>query len=218
MLHHSKSSPPNHPPFSPNRYQHSTAFLPHPSYLNRFSYVELHASSAFSFLRGASMPAALAAEAARLGLPAVAVCDRDGVYGTPRFHTAARAEGIRPLVGCELTLLDGTVLPVLVANRTGYQNLCQLISLTKQTARPDAALNRERKRPCFATWNELAAHADGLIALTGDADGPLLTAHCSGGPDAATAPLRRLRRIFGDDRLYVEVQRHRVRGDRKSVV
>ncbi|WP_221029784.1 DNA polymerase III subunit alpha [Actomonas aquatica] len=181
------------------------------------AYIELHASSAFSFLRGASQPADLAAEAARLGLPAMAVCDRDGVYGAPRFYAAAREHGLRPLVGAELTLLDGTALPLLVTNRTGYQNLCQLISLTKQTPRPDPVLNRERKRPCHATWDELAAHAEGLIALTGDADGPLLSAYQHGGPTAAAEALAPLQRIFGPDRLYVETQRHRVRGEERTV-
>jgi len=213
-------------------------------------YVELHANSAFSFLRGASLPADLARAAARLELPAMALCDRDGFYGTPRFYHAANAAGVRPLVGAEITLRDGTALPLLATNRTGYQNLCQLISHTKQTPRstsPDgsgfttdinpalpplgsqkfgiqnpnsknspADLN-ERKRPCYATWDELAFYADGLIALTGDAEGPLLSAWQTGGTAAVAAPLDHLQRIFGPDRLYVEVQRHRVRGEERNV-
>ncbi len=192
-------------------------------------YIELHAASAFSFLRGASQPADLAAEAARLGLPGVAVCDRDGVYGAPRFYASAREHDLRPLVGAEITLLDGTILPLLVANRTGYQNLCQLISHTKQTERPRRPApatptslpftppSLPRKRPCFATWDELAAHAEGLIALTGDAEGPLLTAWRGGGPTAAAEALAPLQRLFGPDRLYVEIQRHRVRGEDRAV-
>ena len=81
------------------------------------------------------MPADLAAAAARLELPAMAVCDRDGFYGTPRFYHAANDVGVRPLVGTEITLRDGTALPLLAANRTGYQNLCQLISHAKQEPR-----------------------------------------------------------------------------------
>lgn len=202
-------------------------------------YIELHASSAFSFLRGASMPVDLAAAAARLELPAMAVCDRDGFYGTPRFYHAAQDVGVRPLVGAELTLHDGTALPLLATNRTGYQNLCQLISHAKQTPRdippcgsgftpdippasppspaPAPADLRERKRPCYATWDEVAQYSDGLIALTGDAEGPLLSAWHAGGADAVAAPLDHLQRIFGPDRLYVEVQRHRVRGEERNV-
>jgi error-prone DNA polymerase len=68
------------------------------------AYVELHAASAFSFLQGASLPEALVERAAALGYPALALLDRDGVYGAPRFHKAALAAGIRPLIGAELTI------------------------------------------------------------------------------------------------------------------
>src|SRR6266702_1607949 len=80
-------------------------------------YVELHAASAFSFLRASSSP--------------VALVDRDGVPGAPRFFKAARAAGIRPLVGAELTLESGGCLPLLVESRAGYQSLCRLITRMK---------------------------------------------------------------------------------------
>ena len=67
-------------------------------------YIELHSSSAFSFLRAATLPEPLIDRAAMLGYPAVALLDRDGVYGAPRFHKAARAAGIKPIIGAELTL------------------------------------------------------------------------------------------------------------------
>src|SRR4030095_14228857 len=67
-------------------------------------YVELHASSAFSFLQAASLPEALVERAAELGYPALALLDRDGVYGAPRFHKAALAAGLRPIIGAELTV------------------------------------------------------------------------------------------------------------------
>ena len=67
-------------------------------------YIELHTSSAFSFLDGASLPEKLVERAAALGYPALALLDRDGVYGAPRFHQAARAAGIKPIIGCELTV------------------------------------------------------------------------------------------------------------------
>src|SRR5262245_63216871 len=67
-------------------------------------YIELHTASAFSFLQGASLPEALVDRAAELGYPALALVDRDGVYGSPRFHKAARAAGLKPIIGAELTI------------------------------------------------------------------------------------------------------------------
>jgi error-prone DNA polymerase len=188
------------------------------------AYVELHARSAFSFLRGASSPEDLVRAAAAQGLPAVALLDRDTVSGAPRLFGAAREHGIRARVGAEITLSDGSVLPLLVASRTGYQNLCRLITEAKLTprsadvreaAREDAAGPdpAARKRPCFATWEEIAGHAEGLIALTGDEEGPVRRAWREAGAGAAGAALDRLQACFGTDRLHVEVQRHRQRGE-----
>ena len=78
-------------------------------------YVELHARSAFSFLRGEQ----IVEVAAELQMPTLALCDRDGVYGAPRFFAAAKEKNIRPIIGAELTMEDGSVLPVLVENRIG---------------------------------------------------------------------------------------------------
>ena len=189
-------------------------------------YVELHAASAFSFLRGASLPEQLAEAAGQLGLPALALLDRDGVYGAPRLYASANEHKIRPLVGAEITLADGSVLPLLVQNRTGYQNLCRLISTAKlkerpTELRPDNLAPSEdphaRKRRCFASWEEIAAHATGLIALTGDEEGPLCRAWQRGGADAVAIALVPLKTIFGPDRLHVEIQRHRVRGEETVV-
>src|SRR5215468_11806892 len=97
-------------------------------------YVELHARSAFSFLEGGSLPEALAIMAAALDLPAMALLDRDGFYGSPRFHMAAQKSGLRAHVGTELSVDDGsgiTHCPLLCETRQGYQNLCRLVTRTK---------------------------------------------------------------------------------------
>ncbi|MEO6992342.1 MAG: PHP domain-containing protein, partial [Lacunisphaera sp.] len=189
-------------------------------------YVELHARSAFSFLRGASLPGELVRVASDLALPALALLDRDGVYGAPRLYAAARENGLRALVGAEITMVDGSVVPLLAATRAGYENLCQLITETKLTARPPllaapesapASDPTERKRPCFATWSELAQFSTGLIALTGDEDGPVRRAWQSAGKEAAGTALEKLSTIFGPDSLYVELQRHRVRGENREI-
>ncbi|MCC5835218.1 MAG: error-prone DNA polymerase [Opitutales bacterium] len=170
------------------------------------SYVELHARSAFSFLRGASQPERMAEQAARLGLQAMALCDRDGFYGIPRFHGRARAAGLEALVGCELSMEDGSVLPLLVASRQGYQNLCRLLSSIKLNA---------PKGEGSCSWDLLAMHAAGLIALTGDHEGPLYRAWQS--PDSRPAAhrcLERLDQVFGHAQVYLEIQRHHLRGQR----
>ncbi len=213
-------------------------------------YVELHARSAFSFLRGASVPEEILEASLHAQLPAVALLDRDGVYGAPRFYSGAHENkfAVRPRVGAEITMEDGSVIPLLVANRTGYQNLCQLITEAKLTERPShcresglltsfrdeqnsasanqtpyAPAPRDRKRPCFATWDELARFSEGLIVLTGDEEGPVRHAWRTAGAAAAGAALEKLTTIFGGDsdpanaRLFVELQRHRIRGEEREV-
>jgi protein ImuB len=163
-------------------------------------YVELHARSAFSFLRGGSLPEALVAEAGRLGMPALALCDRDGVYGAVRLHMAGREAGVRALVGCELTMEDGSVVPVLVATRAGYRNLCGLLT---------TAHLRAEKGEGRVAWGELAEAARGSVALTGDEEGPVRRAWLERGPAAAAEAGGRLAGSSGD-RLHVEIQRHRI--------
>ncbi|HEX4085044.1 MAG TPA: error-prone DNA polymerase [Chthoniobacteraceae bacterium] len=173
--------------------------------MNSTGYCELHARSACNFLRGASTPEHLAEAAAMLGIPAVAVHDRDGVYGAPRFHARARELGVRPIIGCELTLEDGGILPVIVLTRGGYQNLCKLITVGKL---------RGTKTECSVTWAELARHTEGLAALTGDEEGHLR--RLLAGEDAGAPPafLRKLAGIFGRGNVYLEIQRHFLRGER----
>src|SRR5437660_12035961 len=121
-------------------------------------YIELHACSAFSFLRGGSFPEQLAEVAAELEMPAMVLLDRNGVYGAQRFSVAAREHGVRPIIGCELSMEDSSVLQVLVENRTGYRNLCELLT---------QAHLRSEKGKCAVRWDELPEFAEGLVALFG---------------------------------------------------
>jgi error-prone DNA polymerase len=170
------------------------------------AYVELHARSAFSFLRGGSLPESLVAEAARLGMPALALCDRDGVYGAVRLHMSGKEAGVRALVGSELTMEDGAVVPVLVATRAGYRGLCSLLTTVHL---------RAGKGEGRVAWAELARACEGLLALTGDEEGPVRRAWLEHGPAAAAEAAARMEAIFGPDRLYVEIQRHRVPGEER---
>ncbi len=117
-------------------------------------YIELHSRSAFSFLEGSSTPEVLVGACATLGMPAIALLDRDGVYGSPRFHLAAKKVGIKAHVGAEVTcnsFCREYRLPLLVASRAGYQNLCRLLTKMK--------LRAGQKEGGAAEHEDLAEHA-----------------------------------------------------------
>jgi len=166
-------------------------------------YIELHARSAFSFLTGASLPEELASVCAERGMPAMAVLDRDGMYGTPRFYLAAKKINIRALIGTEITSEEGWRYPLLVESRRGYQNACRLITKMKL---------RARKGEGQTSRAEIAAQMEGgvggLICLTGGDEGPLAHALASGGMPAAIQSVQQLCELFGKHNVYVELQRH----------
>lgn len=163
-------------------------------------YVELHARSAFSFLEGASLPETLAYTCAELQLPAMALLDRDGVYGAPRFYKAANQRKIKPHVGAEVSLEAGGNLPVLVESQAGYQNLCRLITTAK--------LRTTKDKVATSHLEELRGNIQGLVCLTGDEKGPLAHALAKDGVAGARQVLRQLVSVFGHDSVYVELQRH----------
>src|ERR1700726_4238394 len=167
-------------------------------------YTELHARTAFSFLEGASVPEELASLCAELGMGAIAVLDRDGVYGAPRFYLAAKKIPIRAHIGAEVTSADGWRYPVLVESRAGYQNLCRLITRMKL---------RARKGEGHVSPDEVAEKSAGLICLTGGEEGPLAHALEQGGIERATECVRQLSEIFGRLNVYVELQRHFCRAE-----
>jgi len=162
-------------------------------------YVELHARSAFSFLEGASLPETLAGRAAEIELPAMALLDRDGLYGAPRFHHAALKNKIRAHIGAEVTSAGGYRYPVLVKTQTGYQNLCRLITRMK--------LRAAKNEGCISA-EEMAEHVAGLVCLTGGEEGPLEHALERGGIAGGMQCVRELIAIFGRENVYVELQRH----------
>jgi error-prone DNA polymerase len=143
-------------------------------------YVELHARSGFSFLEGASVPEELAGACGQLGMAAMAIVDRNGVYGAPRFHMAAEKAGIRAHIGSEITCTNGHTYPLLVETREGYQHLCRLVTRMKL---------RAKKGEGAVTLEEIGEFARGLICMTRHPD-------------------ERLVEIFGRSGLYAELQRH----------
>jgi error-prone DNA polymerase len=159
------------------------------------SYIELHCHSAYSFLDGASLPEELVIRAAELGYPALALTDHDGVYGSLEFAHAAKAIGIKPITGAELTLEGGSHVTLLVETPRGYANLCRLIT---------AAHAQERLNPQLSP-SLLAERNEGLVCLSGCAGRGLAVRE----PNAAA----RLARVFGPERFFVELQRPYSRGD-----
>src|SRR5713101_4956073 len=162
-------------------------------------FVELHARSAFSFLEAAALPEALAERAARLEQSAIALLDANGVYGAPRLYRACNRLGLSALVGAEITLADGSRLPLLVEDREGYQNLCRLLTRMKM---------RAPKGEGAATFEELAEFAGGLVCLTGGGRGPVAAALARAGAPAGRECLERLVGIYGRFDVFAELQRH----------
>src|SRR5215831_17738679 len=162
-------------------------------------FIELHARSAFSFLDATPLPEDVAAEAARLEQPAIALVDRDGVYGAPRFYRACTRFGLVPLVGAEVTLETGGRLPLLVEDQEGYRNLCRLVTRMKM---------RAPKGEGAATLDDLAEHAGGLVCLTGGARGAIAACLEDRGVASARGLIERLASIYGRFNVYVELQRH----------
>lgn len=184
-------------------------------------YVELHAASAFSFLEGASQPEQLIERAVELEMPAMALLDRNGIYGSARFHTSAQRNDIRAHVGADVSVSDfgqrltppmwlphqhvpePARLPLLCESRTGYQNLCQLITQFK--------VREQAKAECAATFDDLEQYASGLVCMTGGDEGPLAAALMHSGEEAGREVVEKLVRIFGPKNVYVELQRHQER-------
>jgi error-prone DNA polymerase len=185
-------------------------------------YTELHASSAFSFLDGASLPEVLVDRAIALGYPALALLDRDGVYGAPRFHIAAKRAGIKAIIGAELTVSTASrewstagrsaegrgrasrtppreerlfALPVLIESQRGYRNLCRLVTTMKlRAAKGEGAL----------TFEDLDGHTEGLVALAG-------RTAIDGARYGIGGLVDRIVGTFGASQVYIELQRHLLR-------
>ena len=188
-------------------------------------YVELHAASAFSFLEAASDPESLVLAAFAKELPGMALLDRNGVYGSARFHTSAKTNGLKAYVGAEVAVpefgsrlepaaalphrpnLEPARLPLLCTSRTGYGNLSQLITRYK--------MREHGKCEGSARVEDLAEFRDGLLCLTGGEEGPLAAALGRGGDAEGRRCLEQLTEIFGPHNVYVELQRH---GDRAEEV
>jgi len=162
-------------------------------------FVHLHVHSCFSMQDGAADLGRLVSRAAELDMPALALTDHEGLYGAVRFYQACRGAGIKPIVGAELTLEGNHHLVLLAQDRQGYANLCRLISQAHLAHRDEA--------PQLA-WQDLAAHSQHLIALSGCARGEVPSLLFSGAREEALAAVQKYVELFGRDRFYLELQNH----------
>jgi error-prone DNA polymerase len=169
-------------------------------------YCELHAHSVFSLLDGVPFPEELAERAAELGLPAMALTDHDALYGAVPFFARARALGVKPILGSEITLDDGAHLTLLAETQAGYRSLCQLISQGRLAA---------SKGQAALAWGKLAENTTGLICLTGCQRGPVARRLLARQPLLAREALGQLVEVFGHGNVYVELQRHLCREDKR---
>ena len=184
-------------------------------------YIELHTASAFSFLAGSSQPDAFIERAVELEMPALAIADRNGLYGVARLHTAALRNKVRAHIGAEISISsfgskatppewlphqypnEPPRIVLLCATQTGYQNLCQLITRFK--------MREKTKAEGAATLGDLEEFSAGLICLSGGEEGPLASALAYGGEAEACKTIDRLGSIYGPGNLYLELQRHQQR-------
>ena len=182
-------------------------------------YVELRARSAFSFLEGATAPEDLVECAAGLGYDAIALGDRDGLYGAPRFYQSAVTAGLKAIVGAELTLDDESLglansptpsrLYVLVPDRQRYKNLCRMITASKLrtiSAYPDGLPKYPAKGESRVTLDDLERFGAGMICLGGGALSPLARMLVRGEDPRALCDC--LHAIFGRSNFYLDLQRH----------
>src|SRR5499427_1681662 len=187
------------------------------------AWAELHCHSSYSFLDGASAPAELIAEAARLGLAALAITDHDGMYGVPQFAQAAArlreqaGTGIGTIFGAELSLgpppggggaprtgvpdPGGRHLLVLARDPEGYRRLCQVISAAQLAG-------GEKGRPVYGLESLARAHGGHWVVLTGCRKGAVPAALASGGTGVAAAELGALADMFGRQNVAVELTSH----------
>jgi DNA polymerase-3 subunit alpha len=178
-------------------------------------FVHLHVHTAYSLSEGAIRIGELARLCRELAMPAVAITDTNNLFGGMDFSLAMAREGVQPIIGCQLAIVpegeakgygggrpaaaDGASVVVLVQNPAGYHNLLQLLAI--------AHLQQNGNAAPAVPLAAVAAHAGGLILLTGGPDGPVGRLLAEGRNDAAEAVLRGLARAF-PERLYVELMRH----------
>ena len=169
-------------------------------------FIPLRVFSAYTMLEGAIEPKAIGETAKKLGFPAIAICDRNGLYGVMPFQDGAKAKAVQPIIGTLLGVRrpsgDGKFvrdwLPLYAQNETGYHNLCRLVSM--------AHLDRPEDFDAHVSFEQLVGLTEGVIALTGGGEGAMARLLAERQTSAAQDYFGRLRSLF-PDRLYIELSR-----------
>ncbi len=173
-------------------------------------FVHLRVRSAYSLLEGAQKADAIGALAVAEKMPAAGLTDRGNLFGALEFSVATKEAGVQPIIGLALPVTgigEGQsarwaripTIVLLAQNEAGYRNLCELSSA--------AYLDCIEADEPQVTWDNVAAHAEGLILLSGGTDGPADPLFAAGKTAEGAATLARMQAVFGD-RFYVELQRH----------
>jgi DNA polymerase III subunit alpha len=179
-------------------------------------YVPLHLHTHYSILDGATKIPDLLTIASENNMPAVAVTDHGVMHGAIDLYQKANAMGIRPIVGCEVYVVEGDPLDkvakrrynhmiLLAKNRVGYKNMVKMVS--------KAHLEGYYYKPRMS-WEQLAEHSEGVVALTACLSGPIAAPILRSNPEEANDKARWLKAVFGDD-LYLELQHHNIDGELK---
>jgi error-prone DNA polymerase len=192
------------PPEAPPDIQRSKRLAPR--------YVELHASSAYSFLRAGSAVEALVARAAELGIPSLALTDHMTLAGVVRFQAACVEYGVRPIVGCELSVADPTFgdfplpaqLVIVARNTAGYATLCQMLT-DANFDNPDQPVI-----PFRSLADAVTSGDEGLFVLTGGRAGALSRLLLKRQTASAQELAQRYATMFGAERIFVELQHHQL--------
>ena len=148
-------------------------------------YAELHCHSHYSLLDAASSPEALVERAKALGLRALALTDHDSLGGAVRFWNAGRKAELPAILGAEITLEGGDHLTLLAENQRGYANLCKLLTTAYLRDTPTDLAQWPGKGEAVVRWDELAAHTEGLLALSGCRRGAVAAAILAERPEQA---------------------------------
>ena len=182
--------------------------MPYYHLMPHAAFVPLRILSSYTMLEGAIDPKLIAKHARKLGFPAAAITDRNGLYGAMAFSDACKGEGVQPIIGAMLAVARpeacgggaGTLdwLTLYAQDEQGYHNLCELVS--------SAHLDRPDSEAPHVSFETLAGYADGLLCLTAAGEGALVRLLAGGQASAAATCLEQLEGLFGD-RLYIEITR-----------